>query len=115
MEFDKSKKRRGRIPKPLPENPYPGKDIRLIIIKEMVNVLCNSIINELENDDSDLYKIAHTYIDSEYFDLSPQAIHHIRKTFSREVLPLKTFVKKLADRVNDKKFTGGKFEVIDKV
>ena len=98
----------GRPANVLPDPPYPvTKPIRLKVVQDMVEYVCDAVIEELKNNE-ELYKIIDTYIDSGDYDITEKDRARLKRNYRNVIAPVIHAAEKAKERVKGLKFTGGR-------
>lgn len=95
----------GRSPNPLPTGPLKlDKVCKRTIMRRMITELCESLIDEINNDDSEVYNIIDTYVDKDTYIITEEDKDKIKKTYKREVLSLASAARQIITRINKKTY-----------
>jgi hypothetical protein len=98
-----------RKPNPLPEGPLKfDKACKLVVVKRMLIEICDALLREIEDVNSEVYNYVDNYVDTNMHNIDNDTRLHIRKTYRREVEVLATAARKLKLRTNSKEFSGGR-------
>ena len=81
---------------------------RMVTVNAMITLMCESILNELEDPNSEVYKILDKYCDVKEYDVSESDRDRIKKTYLREMDFVAIEARKLIVRARQKKLTGGR-------
>jgi len=99
---------RGRPQNKLPEPPYPiSKDLRLKVVQDMIEHMCDAVIDELKNN-ADIYNMIDTYIDAGDYDITEEDRSRMKRNYRGLLAPVIHAAEKTKEKVKALKFTGGR-------
>jgi hypothetical protein len=81
---------------------------RMTVVNAMVTLMCESIISELENPNSEVYQILDSFCDVKEYDITESDRDRIKKTYLREMEYVAIEARKLIIKTRNKKITGGR-------
>ena len=101
-------KLKGRPPKEMPAPPYDiDKVLRLKAQRDMYELLYVSVIDIINDEHSDLYKVLDSYIDIKDYNLTDSVRKEIRETFKRNMADLIVLMNAKRKFFAEKRYRGG--------